>query len=86
MEASRKSLVQGHVMKPPYLSDMGEESGDLEGSRPCSVRSRPASTQPSVLELGEARSRRSMYQVGQPPPPCQCPGWWTTGCRRSGAR
>ena len=66
LEASRKSLVQGHVMKAPYLSDMGEESGELEGSRPRSVRSRPASTQPSVLELGEARSRRSVYQAGQP--------------------
>ena len=66
LEASRKSLVQGHVMKAPYLSDMGEESGELEGSRPPSVGSCPASTQPSVLELGEARSRRSVYQASQP--------------------
>ena len=64
--ASKKSLVQGHVMKAPCLSDLGEESGELEGSRPSSVGSRPASTQPSVLELGEARSRRSVYQAGQP--------------------
>ena len=66
MEASRKSLVQGHVMKAPYLSDMGEESGELEGSRPPTVGSCPASNQPSVLDLGEARSRRSVYQAGQP--------------------
>ena len=67
--ASRKSLVLGHLVRAPCLSDVGEESGELGGSRPPSLGSRPASTQPSVLEQeepGKARSRRSVYQAGQP--------------------
>ena len=70
--ASRKSLVLGHLVRAPCLSDVGEESGELGGSRPPSLGSRPASTQPSVLEQeepGEARSRRSVYQAGQPDSP-----------------
>ena len=72
VQASRKSLVLGHLVRAPCLSDVGEESGELGGSRPPSLGSRPASTQPSVLEQeepGEARSRRSVYQAGQPDSP-----------------
>jgi hypothetical protein len=58
--ASRESLVLGNVV---------EESQELGGSRPASLESRPASTQPSIQdqeEPSEGRSRRSVYQVGQP--------------------
>ena len=63
--ASSKSLVPGHKVRAPCLSDVGEESGELGGSRPVSLGSRPASTKLSVLEkeeLSTARSRRSVYQ------------------------
>ena len=63
--ASSKSLVLGHEVRAPCLSDVGEESGELGGSRPASLGSRPASTKLSVLEkeeLSTARSRRSVYQ------------------------
>jgi hypothetical protein len=72
VRACRKSLVLGHVVRAPCLSDVGEESGELGGSRPASLGSRPASTQPSVLEQeepSETRSRRSVYQASQPVSP-----------------